>query len=111
MFRLSLLAYTVTFKEKDKFSELVQGGTILFRIRVLNKVHFSDRSVGEDVTFLRDCRKHGYSTYATSPFNYVYMRRRNKKSHTWTVGDDYYLNGSKVLAVTKDYRLIADRQM
>lgn len=98
-------------KKKNKYVELVQGGTILFRRRVLKKVSFLDRSVGEDVAFLRDCKKKGYKTYATSPFNYVYMRRKNKKSHTWRVGDEHYLKGSKVVAVTKKYRSIANREM
>ncbi|MCJ8013087.1 glycosyltransferase family 2 protein [Paenibacillus sp. KQZ6P-2] len=98
-------------EEKNKYVDFVQGGTILFRRRVLNKVRFSDRSLGEDVTFLTDCKNKGYKTYATSPFNYVYMRRKNKRSHTWRAGDEYYLNGSKAIAVTRNYRLIADREM
>lgn len=98
-------------KEKNKYLEFVQGGTILFRRRVLNKVRFSDRSVGEDVTFLTDCKNKGYKIYATSPFNYVYIRRKNKKSHTWRAGDEYYLNGSKAFAVTRNYSSIADREM
>ncbi len=98
-------------KEKNSYLELVQGGTILFRRRVLNKVRFSDVTVGEDVAFLRNCKNKGYKTYATSPFNYVYMRRKNKKGHTWRVGDEYYLNESKVLAVTENYRSIADREV
>ncbi|AOZ90986.1 glycosyltransferase [Paenibacillus crassostreae] len=97
-------------KEKNKYLEFVQGGTILFRRRVLKKVHFADRSVGEDVTFLKECMHKGFVTYATSPLNYVYMRRKNKKSHTWRVGDEHYLNGSKAIAVTENYRVIADRE-
>ncbi|OPH49655.1 glycosyl transferase family 2 [Paenibacillus ferrarius] len=96
-------------EEKYKYLELVQGGTILFRRRVLKKVRFSDITIGEDVTFLRKCKNKGYKTFATSPFNYVYLRRKNKKSHTWRAGDKFYLKGSKVLAVTGNYRLIADR--
>lgn len=100
-----------SFSEKYKYVEFVQGGTILFTRRVTKRVRFSDRSVGEDVTFLRNCKKKGFKTFATSPFNYVYMRRKNKKSHTWRAGDEFYIRGSKPVAVTDNYRLIATRKM
>lgn len=97
-------------KEKNKFVRFVQGGTLLFRRAVFKKVRFADRSVGEDVRFLRDCGKKGFRVYATSPYNYVYVRRKNKKSHTWTAKDRYYLAGSKHVAVTKYYQTIATRK-
>jgi glycosyltransferase involved in cell wall biosynthesis len=98
-------------KEKNKYSEFVQGGTILFRRRVIKKVLFSDRSVGEDVTFLTACKNNGYKTYATSTFNYVYIRRKNKKNHTWKAGDEQFLHGSTAIAITENYRSIADREI
>lgn len=96
-------------KEKNKYVEFIQGGTLLFKREILKKVRFTDRSVGEDVTFLRQCRKRGFKTYATSPYNYVYHRRQNKKSHTWRADDSFYLEGSKRLAVTEDFRSYADK--
>ncbi|MBE7678850.1 MULTISPECIES: glycosyltransferase [Paenibacillus] len=98
-------------KEASKFSEFVQGGTILFKKEVLKKVRFSDRSVGEDVTFLRQCRRKGFKTFATSPYNYVYHRRQNKKSHTWKADDTFYLQGSKLLTVTDQFRPFADKEI
>jgi len=95
--------------ERNKRVEFVQGGTILFHRRVLKKVWFPDRSVGEDVGFLKACRQKGFKTFATNPYHYVYIRRKNKKSHTWRAGDQFYLNGSISLAVTDDYRRIASR--
>lgn len=97
-------------KEKNKPITFVQGGTILFRRHIRRKVRFADRSVGEDVRFMKDCRKKGYKAYATSPFNYVYIRRKNKKSHTWRANDNFYLAGSLPLAVTKHYRTIATKK-
>lgn len=96
--------------EKNKHVEFVQGGTLLFKKGILKKVRFTDRSIGEDVTFLRQCRKRGFKTYATSPFNYVYHRRQNKQSHTWRATDQFYLEGSKSLAITDDFRLFADKE-
>ncbi|MFB9326125.1 glycosyltransferase [Paenibacillus aurantiacus] len=97
-------------RERDKRTVYVQGGTILFKRRVLEKVRFPDKSVGEDTTFLYQCRKRGFRAYATSPFNYVYMRRGDKKTHTWRASDQFYLEGSVVLGVTRDYRKIANRK-
>lgn len=98
-------------KEKNKYVEFIQGGTLLFKREILKKVQFTDRSIGEDVTFLRQCRKRGFKTYATSPYNYVYHRRQNKKSHTWRADDSFYLEGSKRLAVTENFRSYADKEL
>jgi len=98
-------------KEKNKYVEFIQGGTLLFKKEILKKVRFTDRSIGEDVTFLRQCRKRGFKTYATSPYNYVYHRRQNKKSHTWRADDSFYLEGSKRLAVTESFRSYADKEL
>ncbi|MGO4528222.1 glycosyltransferase family 2 protein [Paenibacillus sp. 2TAF8] len=97
--------------ESNKPVEFIQGGTLLFRKRVLKRVRFTDRSVGEDVTFLRQCRKRGYKTYTTSPYNYVYLRRQNKASHTWRAEDQFYLEGSERLAVTGNFRPFANKEV
>ncbi|UPK46734.1 glycosyltransferase [Paenibacillus pabuli] len=97
-------------KEKNKHVEFIQGGTLLFKREVLKKVRFTDRSIGEDVTFLRQCRKKGFKTYATSPYNYVYHRRSNKQTHTWQADDQFYLEGSKKLAITEQFKPFADKK-
>ncbi|WP_230986533.1 glycosyltransferase [Cohnella fermenti] len=94
---------------RNKYATFVQGGTILFRREVLKQVRFPDLSVGEDVKFLRDCSRRGYRTYATSPYNYVYIRRANKMSHTWRVKDEFYRRGSEVIGSGAHYRAFADR--
>ncbi|WP_227011844.1 glycosyltransferase family 2 protein [Paenibacillus lutimineralis] len=97
-------------EERDKFVNFVQGGTILFRSNVLKDVRFADISLGEDVRFLRSCGKKGHKIYSTSPYNYVYIRRKNKGTHTWKVNDRFYLRGSQSVAVTKHYRSFANRK-
>lgn len=97
-------------QEMNKNVGFVQGGTILFRKSILKNIRFSDLSLGEDVKFLKDCSKKGYTIYATSPFNYVYVRRKNKSTHTWRVGDDKFLLGSQPITKTKDFRQISLRK-
>lgn len=96
---------------KDKFVSRVQGGTILFRRRVFTKVRFANTSLGEDVTFLRMSRQKGFKIYATSPYNYVYIRRKNKQSHTWKAPDRNYLSGSQRVATTSNYHQFAERRV
>ncbi|MEK0314944.1 glycosyltransferase [Cohnella sp. 56] len=97
-------------REQRSYQNFVQGGTILFRRRVLQDVRFADISLGEDVRFLRSCRRKGHKVYAASPYNYVYVRRQNKGTHTWKVTDRYYLKGSLLVAVTDHYRKYAIRK-
>jgi len=96
--------------EKNKFVSFIQGGTILFRKKIVNKVRFSDKSLGEDVTFLEDCSRKSLGIYATSPYNYVYIRRKDKSTHTWRVGDERLLKGSLPIAVTKRFRPLTVRK-
>ncbi|MCR8659748.1 glycosyltransferase [Paenibacillus endoradicis] len=96
--------------EKNKSVDFIQGGTLLIRKSILKKVRFSDRSVGEDVKFLKDCSKKGYTIYATSPHNYVYIRRKNKSTHTWQVSDKEFLNGGQPVAVTNNFKNYAVRK-
>jgi hypothetical protein len=98
-------------QEKNKFVGFIQGGTLLFRRKVLKNIRFSDLSLGEDVKFLRDCSNKGYAIFATTPYNYVYIRRKNKSTHTWKVGDHRFLIGSQPVAVTKNFRRLAVREL
>lgn len=90
--------------EMNKFVDFIQGGTILFRKSILKKVRFSDISLGEDVKFLNDCSNNGYKIYATTPYNYVYIRRKNKNTHTWQVEDKKFIVGGLPISQTNDYR-------
>lgn len=96
--------------EMNKQVAFVQGGTILFRKRIVKRVRFSDISLGEDVQFLRDCAAKGYTILATSPYNYVYIRRKDKSSHTWQVNDQRMIEGSLVIGETSDFRKIAVKE-
>lgn len=98
-------------KEQRKPVVFLQGGTLLFRKRVSSQVLFPDRSVGEDVNFLRRCKRKGFRTFATSTYNYVYVRRSDKGSHTWKAKDYFYLKGSVPVAVTGNFRSFADREL
>ncbi|MBD3919101.1 glycosyltransferase [Paenibacillus sp. PR3] len=93
--------------QQNKYTGLVAGGTILFKRQVFRNVRFANVSIGEDVNFLRRCRTRGYRIYATSPKNYVYIRRKDKMSHTWKVSERYILHKSLLVARTKRFHRYA----
>ncbi|UUZ92481.1 glycosyltransferase [Paenibacillus sp. P25] len=88
-------------KLKQRFVKTVTGGTILFKRSM--KVRFTpSASLGEDINFLAKCRARGYKIYATTPYNYVYLRR--KSGHSWKTTESYLMYGSQFVARTKHYR-------
>lgn len=97
-------------RQQNKMVKWVAGGTIAFKRHVFQKVQFPNKSLGEDVGFLSKCRSKGYRLYASSPYNYVQIRRANKQTHTWKGTDDYVLKGSRVVAKTENYKLVATRK-
>jgi glycosyltransferase involved in cell wall biosynthesis len=97
-------------KERHKFVKFIAGGTLLFKRRVYNAVRFKNITLGEDSDFLRRSRQKGIRIYSSSPYNFVGIRRKNKKSHTWTASDEDVLRGSRFIARTIRYRRIAIRR-
>ncbi|KRF09894.1 glycosyltransferase [Paenibacillus sp. Soil787] len=98
-----------TPKKQHKFVTWVTGGTILFKRRVFNKVRFPKISLNEDVIFAKRCRKNHFKIYSSSPYNYVMIRRKNKKGHTWKASDDHLLSRSQIVAKTRNFRKMGTR--
>lgn len=95
--------------QQNKFVRFISGATILFNKLVFKRVRFPDTSLGEDVNFLHKSLMSGYKIFASSPHNFVAIRRKNKKSHTWTAKDQDLLKGSRIVAKTARFRMIATR--
>jgi glycosyltransferase involved in cell wall biosynthesis len=96
-------------KKQHKFVTWVTGGTILFKRRVFNKVRFPKVSINEDVIFAKRCRINHFKVYSSSPYNYVMIRRKNKKGHTWKASDDHLLSRSQIVAKTRNFRRMSTR--
>jgi glycosyltransferase involved in cell wall biosynthesis len=96
-------------EKQHKFVTWVTGGTILFKRRVFNKVRFPKISLNEDVIFAKRCRKNHFKVYSSSPYNYVMIRRKNKKGHTWKASDDHLLSRSQIVAKTRNFRKLGTR--
>ncbi|MGC5325141.1 glycosyltransferase [Brevibacillus sp. SYSU BS000544] len=94
---------------ENSYQKYVAGGTIMFKRRVFRKVKFSDRSIGEDFTFLDACRRKGFRIYATNRSHYVYIRRANPNHHTWRPTKRYLRGTGRFVAYTNDFRPFAVR--
>lgn len=101
--KLLLLRYP---KRADQYVSLVQGATLLIKREVLEQVEFPDLNRNECVKFCSICLSKGFKIYAGSPYNFLAIRRRNSKDHTWMISDTSLLKGNaKVLKVrdVKEY--------
>lgn len=65
----------------------VQGGTILTRRLLAQRIPFHDLPRRVDTTFLADVRQAGLTVYAADRFNFVSVRRADAGSHTWPISD------------------------
>lgn len=99
-------------KEKNKHVEFIQGGTLLFKREVLKKVRFTDRSIGEDVTFLRQCRKKGskhmlrrlLTMYITGDRTNKLIPGKQMISSTWKEAKSWRLQNSSNHLQTRNSR-------
>lgn len=72
---------------EHRFVAQVQGGTILTRRALAQRIPFADLPRRVDTTFLAEVRRAGLTVYAADRFNFVSVRRADAGSHTWPISD------------------------
>lgn len=72
---------------EHRFVEQVQGGTLLLRRALAERIPFEDLPRAVDTTFLAKVRRAGLTVYAADRFNFVSVRRPDPDSHTWPITD------------------------
>ncbi|MDR6224602.1 glycosyltransferase [Desmospora profundinema] len=85
-----LLAVMTPHRE-NKFHDpesCLAGGTLVFKKDLFPRVRFPATNNGEDVLFQVECARKGHKIYSTDRHYYVYIRRANHQSHTWSVKDE-----------------------
>lgn len=86
--------------QANQYVSLVQGATLLASRYVLSQVGFPDQNRGECIRLFRNSKARGYRIYSGSTSNFLAIRRRNSRNHTWIVSDRELLSGqAKVLKV------------
>jgi len=70
---------------EHRYTDLVQGGTIMTERATARRLRFEDLPRRVDTTFLDKVRAAGGSVYSADRFNFVSIRRADPGSHTWTI--------------------------
>jgi spore maturation protein CgeB len=78
---------------EHRYTQLVQGGTILTRRDTAQRLRFEDLPRRVDTTFLDKVHAEGGTVYSTDRFNFVSIRRSDPTSHTWTIPEEQLLAG------------------
>lgn len=74
--------------QENKYTNFVNGSTLVFRKEIFNRVRFRDINAGEDLQFCKDCVRINILIYSCSKYHHVYIRYPSKSKHTWLIEDD-----------------------
>lgn len=80
----------------------VWGGTHVIKREVFEKVKFKPVNIAEDVYFNDECDKLGIKQYVADPFNYLRIRVKDKKYHTYKIADNEYIKSGKLVSGIND---------
>ncbi|MCF6409165.1 glycosyltransferase [Pseudalkalibacillus salsuginis] len=83
--------------------QYLQGGTLVMKRHVFERVLFRDQIRELDRFFCNDCVSEGFKVYSSDKDNFVYIRNDSGGTHTWKVPNDIILSVCKVVAYTEDF--------
>jgi len=89
------------FLEADEF---LDGGKKIVKKKVYEEVQYRNVSTKEDVYFCEDCAEKGFTMFSADRYNLVYMRRKNKRTHTWKEQDRRIIKSCSVIGQTEQYK-------
>ncbi|SEG25077.1 glycosyltransferase [Paenibacillus sp. UNC499MF] len=95
---------------KNRPVSLVQGATLLVKRHLFDKVGFPDLNRGECVKFCSDSKAKGFEIYSGSPHNFLAIRRKNSKNHTWIISDRQLLTRNARLVRAKNPQEFVSRR-
>ncbi len=108
----SILAKRKIGTENRLGKSFIFGGTIMFKKSLWKKIKFpSIKGAGTDQAFLRKCKIRNIRTYTTSKFNYVYIRRRNPRSHTFKKLNLYIKRKSRIIGRIRNFKRIVTKNI
>jgi glycosyltransferase involved in cell wall biosynthesis len=82
----------------------LKGGTLIFKKEIYPDVKFPSRvGNGTDNKFVGLCKKKDIKIHTTSRYNYVYIRRSNKNSHTFKLSNTKLIYRSKIIGKVSDF--------
>lgn len=84
------------------YSRYIAGSTLMIKKKVFEKVKFRNLSIAEDANFLKDCVEEKIKIYSGDKYNYIYVRHKELKEHTWKIESKDLYKISKNLRYTDD---------
>ncbi|MFE1244705.1 glycosyltransferase [Fictibacillus sp. NPDC058756] len=84
--------------------QYLQGGTLVFKKKVHEKVKFADQIKELDRVFSMDCVRNGFKVYSSTKDDFVYIRSDDEGQHTWKVPVEIIINVSQVIAKTSNFK-------
>jgi Glycosyl transferase family 2/Glycosyl transferases group 1 len=91
---------------EHRFTDRVQGGTMVIRREVARRLRFDDVPRAVDTRFLRRCDEQGLRVYSADRWNFVSVRRPEGAGHTWTVSEDLIRGGSSTVVADGAAQLV-----
>ncbi len=89
-------------KDENRYVSILPGATLVIKREVFRNVQFPNQSIGEDDKFCLDSEAKGYKIYSAGKYNFVAIRRKNSKNHTWIISD------KKLLAINIKFPHVQD---
>ena len=87
----------------NRYTNRVEGPTLVFKKEVFEKVQFQDKTLGEDIAFCNDCINSGFKIFSTNKDNFVYIRN-NEIAHTWRIDNKVFMKQCIILSKTEDFK-------
>jgi hypothetical protein len=107
-----LLAIRKIGNENKLGKSFVKGGTLVFKKNLYPKIKFpSKKGSGEDSIFLKECMRRNIRIYATSRYNYVYIRRGDQLSHTYQRTVNFFKKNCTIIGKTDDYKKMSTKRI
>jgi len=106
--RSGILAISGSGKE-NCYVDHIDGPTLSFNKKIFTKVKFSNRPVGVDGQFCKDCLANGIKIYSTNRYNHVYIRHSSTHNHTWKISDDNFLKWCDIVGNIENYEEYVSR--
>lgn len=97
-------------KNENRYVSILPGATLVFKREVFRKVRFPNQSTGEDTHFCLNSKAMGYKIYSTGKYNFVAVRRKNSKDHTWIISDKKLLARSIRYPHVRDYKKFVQKR-
>lgn len=95
---------------EHRYVDVLPGATLVVKRHVFRLVKFPNRSVGEDDQFCKRSKAKGFRIYSAGRHNFVAMRRKNSRNHTWIISDKTLIAHHKTIGRIRNVNRYVQRK-